>query len=144
MIARLLPPDPGGAGGSRAAAWFLVLYGVLMAVPGLIHAFAPDGGIGTIGGVDMSSDFARIRAMAAWAGATQIAHGLACIAVGLRYRALVPLFLLIALGERLVLSWSACRCWCCSCGWRYGAAIEAAGRVADGPKWMRQNPLADL
>ena len=107
VIARLLPPDPGGAGGSRAAAWFLVLYGVLMAVPGLIHAFAPDGGIGTIGGVDMTSDFARIRAMAAWAGATQIAHGLACIAVGLRYRALVPLFLLIALGERLVLSWSA-------------------------------------
>jgi len=105
-MARLLP-EPWGESGSRAAAWFLVLYGVMMAVPGLIHAFAPDGGIGTIGGVDMSTDFARIRAMAVWAGATQIVHGLACIAVGLRYRALVPLFLALALAERLVLTWSA-------------------------------------
>jgi hypothetical protein len=92
--------------GTRTAAWFLVLYGVLMTGPGLIHAFAPDGGIASIGGVDMSSDFARIRAFAAWAGATQIVHGLACIAVGLRYRALTPLFLALALIERLVLAWS--------------------------------------
>lgn len=107
MIARLLPSDPGGVGGSRWAAWFLVLYGVMMAVPGMIHAFAPDGGIGSIGGIDMSADFARLRAMAGWAGATQIVHGLACIAIGLRYRTLVPLFLTLALVERLVLTWSA-------------------------------------
>jgi hypothetical protein len=93
--------------GTRWAGWFLVLYGVLMAGPGLIHAFAPDGGIGSIGGIDMSTDFARLRAMAAWAGATQIVHGLACIAVGLRYTALVPLFLVLALIERIVLTWSA-------------------------------------
>lgn len=92
---------------TRWAAWFLVLYGVLMAGPGLIHAFAPDGGLGSIGGIDMSRDFARLRAMAAWAGATQIAHGLACIAVGLRFRTLVPLFLVLILIERLVMAWSA-------------------------------------
>jgi hypothetical protein len=37
----------------------------------------------------------------------QIVHGLACVAVGLRYRALVPLFLLLGLIERALMSWSA-------------------------------------
>lgn len=105
-MARLLP-EPSGHGGSRAAAWFLVLYGVLTLGPGLIHLFLPDGGIGVIGGIDMSHDFARIRAFAAWSGALQVAHGLACIAIGWRYRQLVPLFLVIALVERLLLAWSA-------------------------------------
>lgn len=105
-MGRLLPPAD-RTGGSRAAAWFLVLYGVLTLMPGLIHLFLPDGGIGVIGGIDMSQDFARIRAFAAWAGALQVAHGLACIAIGLIYRKLVPLFLLFALVERLLLAWSA-------------------------------------
>jgi hypothetical protein len=42
----------------------------------------------------------------AWAGATQIAHGITTLIVALRYRSLVPLFLLVSLIERLLLSWS--------------------------------------
>ena len=47
-----------------------------------------------------------IFGMFAWAGATQIAHGIVTLLVALRYRALVPLFLLVSLMERLLLSWS--------------------------------------
>jgi hypothetical protein len=47
-----------------------------------------------------------IFGMFAWAGATQIAHGIVTLLVALRYRALVPLFLLVSLIERLLLSWS--------------------------------------
>lgn len=97
--------DPGPA--SPWPARFLVLYGLFWIVPGLIHAFLPDGGIGSIGGIDMSQGFAPLRAMAAWAGATQIVHGLACVIVGLRYRALVPLFLALGLVERAIMTWSA-------------------------------------
>lgn len=97
--------DPGPA--SPWPARFLVLYGLFWIVPGLIHAFLPDGGIGSIGGIDMSQGFAALRAMAAWAGATQIVHGLACVIVGLRYRALVPLFLALGLVERAIMTWSA-------------------------------------
>jgi hypothetical protein len=44
--------------------------------------------------------------MFAWAGATQIAHGIVTLMVALRYRALVPLFLFVSFIERLLLSWS--------------------------------------
>jgi hypothetical protein len=42
--------------------------------------------------------------MFAWAGATQIAHGIVTLVVALRYRTLVPLFLLVSLVERILLS----------------------------------------
>lgn len=107
-MAALLPAsltDPGPA--SPWPARFLVLYGLLWVGPGLIHSFLPDGGLATIGGIDLSQNFATLRAMAAWAGATQLVHGLACVAVGLRYRALVPLFLALGLAERAIMTWSA-------------------------------------
>lgn len=44
--------------------------------------------------------------MFAWAGATQVAHGIVTVAVGLRYRSLVPLLLLVSLLERVLLCWS--------------------------------------
>lgn len=61
-----------------------------------------------IAGLDLTHDDAnRVFAMFAWAGATQIAHGIVTLAVGLWYRSLVPLFLLVSLIERVLLSWSA-------------------------------------
>ena len=39
--------------GARASAWFLALAGFLTLVPGMIHAFLPDGGAGSIAGLDM-------------------------------------------------------------------------------------------
>lgn len=92
--------------GSRYAAWFLAAYGIGWIVPGMIHSFLPDGGAGVIAGLDLSHNPTMIFGMFAWAGATQIAHGIVTLAVALRYRTLVPLFLIVSFLERLLLSWS--------------------------------------
>ena len=98
-MAALLPaPEPRlpPTGPSR----FLALCGVLAAVPGTIHVALPDGGAGVIAGIDLARDGGRIIGMFAWAGATQIVWGLVMLAVGLRYRALVPMTLALLLLER--------------------------------------------
>jgi hypothetical protein len=103
----LLPPSTNDQyHGSRLAAWFLALYGVAWIIPGTIHSFLPDGGAGVIAGLDLSHNPAMIIGMFAWAGATQIAHGIVTLVVAIRYRALVPLFLAISLLERALLAWS--------------------------------------
>lgn len=106
MSAFLPPSTSDQYHGSRYAAWFLAFYGVAWIVPGMIHSFLPDGGAGTIAGLDLSHNPTMIFGMFAWAGATQIAHGIVTLIVALRYRALVPLFLLVSMIERLLLSWS--------------------------------------
>jgi hypothetical protein len=106
MIALLPPSTNHQYHGSRYAAWFLALYGIGWIGPGMIHSFLPDGGAGSIAGLDLSHNPTMIFAMFAWAGATQIAHGLATLVVAMRYRSLVPLFLLVSLFERLLLSLS--------------------------------------
>ena len=104
----LLPPSTNHHyRGARAAAWFLALYGVGWIVPGMIHSFLPDSGAGTIAGLDLGHNPALIIGLFAWAGATQIVHGMVILAVALHYRTLVPLFLLVSLLERSLLSWSA-------------------------------------
>lgn len=108
MMTALLPPSTNHHyRGARAAAWFLGLYGIGWIVPGMIHSFLPDGGAGTIAGLDLGHKPALIIGLFAWAGATQIAHGMVILAVAIHYRALVPLFLLVSLVERSLLSWSA-------------------------------------
>ncbi len=92
--------------GARSAAWFLAFYGVAWIVAGMIHSFLPDGGAGVIAGLDLSHNPTLIFGLFAWAGATQIAHGIVTLMVALRYRALVPLFLFVSFIERLLLSWS--------------------------------------
>src|SRR5262249_32898257 len=61
-----------------------------------------DGGAGVIAHLDMGDRAPVIIGVFAWMGATQIAYGLAQLAVALRYRALVPLFLCLALIERVL------------------------------------------
>ena len=108
MMAALFPPSTNHQyRGSRYAAGFLALYAIGWIVPGMIHSFLPDGGAGTIAGLDLSHNRELIFGLFAWAGATQIAHGIVCLVVALFYRSLVPLFLLVSLLERSLLSWSA-------------------------------------
>jgi hypothetical protein len=96
----LLPPSTNHHyRGARAAAWFLALYGVGWIVPGMIHSFLPDSGAGTIAGLDLGHNPALIIGL--------IVHGMVTLAVALHYRTLVPLFLLVSLLERSLLSWSA-------------------------------------
>ena len=98
---RLLPPSTNHEyTGSIAAAWFLTLISVLTIVPGCIHRFLPDGGAGSIAGIDLSRDGRVIVALFAWAGATQVAFGIATLIVSLRYRTLVPLMLGLVIVER--------------------------------------------
>lgn len=87
ILNSLLPPSTNGAyRGSTVAAYFLTLFSVLTIVPGCIHVLAPDGGAGSIAGLDLSHNGRVIIALFAWAGATQIAFGLAMLIVSLRYR----------------------------------------------------------
>ena len=98
---RILAPSTNGAySGSMLSAYFLTLFSVLTIVPGCIHTFAPDGGAGTIAGLDLSHNGRVVIAVFAWAGATQIAFGMATLAVSLRYRSLVPLMLGLVIIER--------------------------------------------
>eukprot|EP01035_Chromulina_nebulosa_P039667 gene39667-53630_t len=100
-VSAFLPPSTNEQyRGSRFAAWFLALSGLGWIIPGMIHSFLPDGGAGVIAGLDLSHNRNMIVGMFAWAGATQIAHGIVTLIIALRYRALVPLFLLVGLVER--------------------------------------------
>lgn len=92
--------------GSRYAAWFLIFLGISWIGPGLIHSFLPDGGAGVIAGIDLSTNGRTIIAAFAWAGATQLAHGLVMLLIGLRYRPLVPALLAVSLMERSLLAYS--------------------------------------
>lgn len=90
--------------GSLLAAYFLLLLGIGWVIPGLIHVFLPDGGAGVIAGIELGSNPSALIGAFAWAGATQIAHGLVMIAVALWYRPLVPLMFAVSLLERTLLA----------------------------------------
>ena len=97
----LLPPSTNAAyTGSPLAARLLAVLAVLTIVPGLIHTFLPDGGAGTIAGLDLSANRGMVVGLFALAGATQIALGLVMLVVALRYRPLAPLLLGVVLLER--------------------------------------------
>src|SRR5262249_51273929 len=69
-------------------------------IPGAIHYFLPDGGAGVVAHLDMGDRAPVIIGVFAWMGATQIVYGATQLAIALRYRALTPLFLTLALIER--------------------------------------------
>ncbi|MFO1015105.1 MAG: hypothetical protein U1E50_15230 [Caulobacteraceae bacterium] len=81
--------------GAAASAWFLALAGVMTILPGMIHYFLPDGGAGVIAHIDLSTRADTIVAIFAWYGAMQISFGILILVIALRYRALVPLVLLL-------------------------------------------------
>lgn len=89
--------------GAWASVVFLGIYGVFTILPGLIHSFLPDGGAETIAGLQLGDQRDLVIGTFAWAGATQIVWGVAMLAVALKYRMLVPLFLLLILLERTLL-----------------------------------------
>jgi len=99
----LLPPSTNARyRGAPLAAPVLTALAVLTIIPGAIHVFLPDGGAGVIAGIDLGVCRRVIVALFAWAGATQIAFGLAMLVVSLRYRDLVPLLLALVLLERVL------------------------------------------
>lgn len=101
----LLPPSTNAAyRGSQLAAWFLMLAAVLEFVPGCIHYFLPDGGAGAIAELDLTHNGQTIIAVFAWFGAVQIPMAILLFVIGLRYRTLVPLGLLILILSRSMMA----------------------------------------
>ena len=86
------------------SAWFLAIVAVTTIVPGVLHAFLPDGGAGTIAGLDLSHRREVIVGVFAWAGATQIAWGGMLLLIALRVRSLVPAALTLVLLERSIVA----------------------------------------
>jgi hypothetical protein len=87
-----------GYRGSRASLWFLVALTVLTTARSLVHVLAPDGGAGSIAGIDISvAGGANIVAVFAQWGWTQLLLALAGWVVIVRYRFLIPAVLLLQL-----------------------------------------------
>ena len=96
----LLPPTTNDRYlGARASAWFLGLAALLTIGPALVHSFLPDGGAQTIAGLELGGAREVVIGVFRWEGATQLALGLAMLAVAVRYRTLVPLFLCLLILE---------------------------------------------
>ncbi|HEY3949171.1 hypothetical protein [Phenylobacterium sp.] len=107
-MSSFLPPSTNGAyRGARSAVWFLGLVTLLTLGPALIHSFAPSGGAEGIAGLDLGDRRDVVVGVFAWEGATQLAFGLAMLAVVLRYRPLTPLFLALVIVERGLMSLQA-------------------------------------
>lgn len=88
--------------GSKWPFYGLVLIALIGTARSLIHIFAPDGGAGSIAGMDLSGSGANevIFAFALW-GAAQGVYALLQWLVILRYRSLVPLLWAVQLMETL-------------------------------------------
>jgi hypothetical protein len=89
---RGLFPDPAdGYRGTRFSLWFLVALTAVTAVRSLIHVFAPDGGAGSIAGLDVGvAGGGNLIALFAQWGWAQTLLALVGVVVLVRYRFLVP------------------------------------------------------
>ena len=108
FLAVLLPAQAGNrVRGSKIPLYVLILLALIGTLRSCIHIFAPDGGTGSIAGMDLAVSGAGevIFAFALW-GSEQLIYALLQWLVILRYRALVPLMwavqLLEILGRMLV------------------------------------------
>ncbi len=108
LLGLLLPVKADNAiRGSKLPYYFLILIAVIGAVRSCIHIFSPDGGAGSIAGMNLAVTGANevIFAFALW-GSEQLIYALLQWVVILRYRSLVPLMwsiqLLEILGRMLV------------------------------------------
>ncbi len=88
--------------GSKIPLYFLILLAAIGLVRSCIHIFSPDGGAGSIAGMDLSGSGANevIFAFALWGG-EQLIYALLQWVVILRYHALVPLMWLVQILETL-------------------------------------------
>jgi hypothetical protein len=89
--------------GSRLPYYVLILVAMLGTVRSFIHLLAPDGGAGSIAGMDLTVTGASgiVFAFALW-GSAQLIYALLQWLVILRYRSLVPFMWLVQLLETLL------------------------------------------
>jgi hypothetical protein len=99
----LLPPRADNRlRGSQWPLYLFILVAAIGVVRSCIHIFSPDGGAGSIAGMDMAVTGANevIFAFALW-GSSQLIYALLQWIVILRYRSLVPLMWLVQFLETL-------------------------------------------
>ena len=89
--------------GSQIPLYFFAVYTAVSTVRSCIHLLAPDGGAGSIAGMDLSVAGASgiVSAFALW-GSAQLLLAFVQMLVVIRYRALVPLFYLFLIAEILL------------------------------------------
>ena len=85
--------------GTKIPFYVFTLYAIISTVRSCIHLLSPDGGAGTIAGMDLSVDGANgiIFAFALW-GSSQLLFAIIQLLVVIRYRSLIPfMWLMLAL-----------------------------------------------
>jgi hypothetical protein len=89
--------------GSKLPVYLFAMYTAASMARSLIHLLAPDGGAGSIAGIDLSTGGAEgiIFAFGLW-GSSQVMFALIQFLVVVRYRSLVPLMYLMLILEVLL------------------------------------------
>ena len=87
--------------GSKFALWVFTILAIVSLVRSLIHFLAPDGGAGSIAGLDLSKGAENIIFSFGLWGLSQLIYAFIQLLVAFRYRALIPLFYVILLLETL-------------------------------------------
>jgi hypothetical protein len=95
--------------GSRIPVYVFIVYSFVSLARSLIHTFAPDGGAGSIAGMDLSVEGADgiIFAFALW-GSHQLLYAFIQLLVAFRYRSLIPLMyalLVVEVGLRMMVGY---------------------------------------
>jgi len=104
ILAKLLPAVADNTiPGMRLPVYVFMLIAIVSTARSLIHLFAPDGGAGSIAGMDLSVDGAPgiIFSFALW-GSAQLIYALIQLAVAFRYQSLVPLMYVLLILEALL------------------------------------------
>lgn len=87
--------------GSKISLWIFILLGIISTVRSIIHFLAPDGGAGSIAGLDLSKGSENIIfAFALW-GLSQLIYAFIQLLVAFKYRTLIPLFYIILFFETI-------------------------------------------
>jgi|SRR5579872_7536215 len=103
-LAALLPATADNTvPGMKLPVYVFALIAIVSTVRSLIHLVAPDGGAGSIAGMDLNVPGANgiIFAFALW-GSSQLVYALIQLAVAFRYRSLIPFMYLLLIVEALL------------------------------------------
>jgi len=89
--------------GMKLPVYVFALIAVVSTVRSLIHLLAPDGGAGSIAGMNLNVAGANgiIFAFALW-GSSQLIYALVQLAVAIRYRSLIPFMYVLLILEALL------------------------------------------
>ena len=104
MINKIFPPTADNQyTGSRVALIVFLIIAIIGAIRSCIHFLAPDGGAGSIAGMDLSIAGADgiIFAFSLW-GSAQLLYALIQLVVYFRYRTLVPFMYILIILETVM------------------------------------------